>query len=283
MLEKSGLGLIQRISRILKERDTQMPISTVNIALTGSILLLMTSLGAAGEIIDLTYSFSEETVYWPTGDEFSLRVDAEGMTEKGYYYTANSFSTAEHGGTHMDAPLHFAEGMPSIEEVSLNRLVAPAVLIDVEKKTVDDNDYLITVEDFVSWERRHGVIRDGHIILLRTGWGKYYPDKELYLGTAERGPAAVSKLSFPGLDPRAAEWLVKNREVAAIGLDTASIDRGKSEFFKAHRILFAAGIPVFENVANLDQLPETGFRVIALPMKIKGGSGAPLRIVAILD
>jgi kynurenine formamidase len=247
------------------------------------VSVLVTIAGTAGKIIDLTYSFSEETVYWPTGDDFALRVDAKGETEKGYYYTANSFCTAEHGGTHMDAPVHFAEGKPSVEGVSLDRLVAPSVLIDVEKKAMANPDYLVTVEDFISWENDNGKIKDGYIVLLRTGWGKYYPDKERYLGTAERGAAAVSRLSFPGLDPAAAEWLVNHRKIAAIGLDTASIDRGKSEYFRAHQILFSAEIPVFENVANLDQLPEKGFQVIALPMKIKGGSGAPLRIIAILD
>jgi len=247
-----------------------------------SSILTPVSGEASRKIVDLTYPFSAETVYWPTGDEFSLRVDAAGITEQGYYYTANSFATAEHGGTHMDAPIHFAEGMPSVEKVSLDRLVGPAVLIDVESKARRNPDYLVSLADFEAWESRHGRIEDDRIVLLRTGWGEYYPDKEKYLGTEQRGPDAVSKLSFPGLDPDAARWLVEHRKISAIGLDTASIDRGKSELFESHRILFTAGIPVFENVANLDQLPETGFEVFALPMKIEGGSGAPLRIIAVL-
>ncbi len=257
-------------------------ITTLSFVTFGFSLFLVASEGTSRSIIDLTYSFSSDTIYWPTGDDFSLRVDAEGMTEKGYYYTANSFSTAEHGGTHLDAPVHFARGMPSVEKVSLERLVAPAVLVDVEVKAKGNPDYLVHVDDFAEWEQKNGTIKAGQILLLRTGWGKYYPDKEKYLGTAERGADAVAKLSFPGLDPAAAKWLVAHRKISAIGLDTASIDRGKSELFEAHQILFAAGIPVFENVANLDQLPETGFEVIALPMKIKGGSGAPLRIIAIV-
>lgn len=238
--------------------------------------------GDGPKIMDLTHSFSSQTVYWPTVDGFALRVDAEGVTEKGYYYTANSFSCAEHGGTHMDAPLHFAEGMPSVEQVDLDRLVGSAVVIDVTVSAAADPDYLVSVQDVSAWEQQHGPIPDGNIVLLRTGWGTYYPDKKKYLGTARRGSEALAELSFPGLDPVAAKWLVENRNIAAIGLDTASIDRGKSELFKAHQILFAAGIPVFENVANLEQLPERGFEVVALPMKIEGGSGAPLRIIAIL-
>jgi kynurenine formamidase len=118
---------------------------------------------------------------------------------------------------------------------------------------------------------------------LRSGWGRYYPDKSKYLGTERQGEAAVRELHFPGLAPAAADWLVNNRKISAIGLDTASIDRGQSQFFECHRILFKAGILVLENVANMDQLPPKGFELIALPMKIEGGSGAPVRIVALLD
>jgi kynurenine formamidase len=128
----------------------------------------------------------------------------------------------------------------------------------------------------------HGKIEPGTILFLRTGFGKVYPDKRKYLGTDERGAAAVPKLHFPGLDPEAARWLTTNRSIKAIGLDTASIDRGQSTTFDSHRILFEKNIPAFENVANLDQLPSDGFSVIALPMKIKGGSGGPLRIIAML-
>ena len=248
----------------------------------GSLTGLTAEHGTGKQIIDLSYAFSEDTVYWPTAEGFSLRVDSAGLTEAGYYYAANSFFTAEHGGTHLDAPVHFAEGMPSVEEISLDRLLGPAVLVDVQDRALEDSDYQVQVEDFTSWEGEYGTIPTGSIVLLRTGWGRYYPDKKKYLGTDRSGVEALPDLSFPGLDPRAAQWLVEHREISAIGLDTASIDRGQSTMFEAHQILFKAGIPVFENVANLGCLPETGFEIIALPMKIKGGSGAPLRIVAIL-
>ena len=123
---------------------------------------------------------------------------------------------------------------------------------------------------------------DGIIVLLRTGYGAFWPDREKYMGTAELGAEAVEKLHFPGLDPEAAKWLVQERKIHAIGLDTPSIDRGQSSLYESHQILFKANIPAFENVANLDQLPESGFTVIALPMKIRDGSGGPLRIVAVL-
>ena len=256
-------------------------------AVVGVLILVFSAPFVAAEpsaprIIDLTYAFSSESIYWPTADGFSLRVDAKGMTDLGYYYTANSFCAAEHGGTHLDAPVHFAEGMASVERISLSRLLGPAILIDVAANATSNPDYLVSVEDILAWERMHGPIPEGNIVLLRTGWGRYYPDKERYLGTDRMGPEAVSGLHFPGLDPKAAKWLVQNRSVSAIGLDTASIDHGQSRLFESHQILFKAGIPVFENVANLEQLPEKGFEVVALPMKIKGGSGAPLRIIALI-
>jgi len=250
------------------------------LALTAGVAFAQTS---SRRIVDLTYSFSSRTIYWPTADGFRLNVDAEGMTEKGYYYTANSFSAAEHGGTHLDAPIHFAKGMPTIDQIPLERLMAPGIVIDVQNSAARDSDYLIRVEDFSAWERSNGPIPEDCIVLLRTGWGKYYPDKKKYLGTDAKGEAAIAELHFPGLAPAAAEWLVKNRKISAIGLDTASIDRGQSQYFECHRILFKAGILVLENVANLDQLPAKGFDLIALPMKIEKGSGAPVRIVALLD
>ena len=235
-----------------------------------------------GTVVDLSHPYDEDTIYWPTAEGFELKVDFEGMTDKGYYYTANAFCSAEHGGTHIDAPIHFAEGRAPVDQIPLERLMGHAVLIDVSEQCEADADYLVTTEDFERWEALHGAIPEKAIILLRTGFARFWPDRLRYMGTDERGPEAVAKLHFPGLDPEAARWLVANRSINAIGLDTPSIDNGQSTHFESHQVLFAADIPAFENLANIDQLPETGFLVIALPMKIAGGSGGPLRIVAIV-
>jgi kynurenine formamidase len=235
-----------------------------------------------GALVDLTYPFDEHTIYWPTGEHFVLHQEARGMQPGGYYYEANSFSAAEHGGTHLDAPSHFAEGHWHADAIPLERLIGPAVLVDVREQAARDRDYLVSVDDFTRWEESHGRLPEGVIVLLRTGWGKRWPDAERYLGTAERGAEAVPKLHFPGLDPAAARWLVGERAIHAIGIDTASIDAGPSTLFESHRTLFAGDVPAFENLAHLDELPETGFQIIALPMKIGGGSGGPLRIVAVV-
>lgn len=243
---------------------------------------ISTAQKAAGKLVDLTYSFSSDTIYWPTADGFQLKTDSEGMTEKGYYYSAYSFSAAEHGGTHMDAPVHFAKGMPSIDQIPLDRVIGPGVLVDVEKPAAGKPDYQITENDLMAWEKANGRIPDHCILLLRTGWGKFYPNKKTYLGTDKRGPDAVAELHFPGLAPSAARWIVANRKISAVAIDTASIDFGQSKLFETHQTLYKEGILAIENVARMEDLPARGFEIIALPMKIRGGSGAPVRIIAVL-
>ena len=249
-------------------------------ALLSVVLLVPPPQRPAKHIIDLSYAFDSSTVYWPTAEQFQLETDFEGVTEQGYYYSAFRYRAAEHGGTHIDAPMHFAKGHHSVDQIPLEQLMGAGVLIDVTAQCAANVDYLVSVADIQNWEKRYGRIPAGSIVLLRTGFGKFYPDRKKYLGTDERGAGAVPKLHFPGLDPKAARWLTENRVIKAIGLDTASIDYGQSKVFESHRILFDKNIPAFENVANLDQLPAKGFSVIALPMKIARGSGGPLRIIA---
>lgn len=236
-----------------------------------------------GELVDLSHPYDDQTIFWPTALEgFKLEKVSDGMTPAGYYYAANNFCTAEHGGTHLDAPVHFAQGHPAVDQVPLNRLMGDAFVIDVSAAAERNPDYLITVEDFEKFEKDHGAIPADAIVLLRTGFSKRWPDAVRYMGTGERGEGAVAKLHFPGLHPEAARWIVKNRPIKAIGIDTASIDYGQSTLFESHRALYEHDIPAFENLTNLDRLPITGAHIIALPMKIAKGSGAPLRAVAIL-
>ncbi len=233
-------------------------------------------------LVDLSHPFNERTIYWPTAKEFELTEVAHGETEGGYFYAAYNYEAAEHGGTHLDSPVHFARGRNTTEEIPLRRLVGRAVVVDVSERALDDRDYLVSRADLRAWERANGRIQRRTIVLLRTGWSRYWPDAERYLGTAERGEQAVPNLHFPGLSAAGARWLVNRRGVKAVGIDTASIDYGQSTDFRAHRILGADNVPVFENLARLGRLPNRGFAVVALPMKIDGGSGGPLRIMAVL-
>lgn len=236
---------------------------------------------ASGRWVDLTYAFDSTTIYWPTNEPFHLTVVSARRLPAGYYYAANNLSAAEHGGTHLDAPVHFVEKKRTTDKIPLDQLIGPAVVIDVRKQADSSADFRVHQSDILDWEAAHGEIPEGTMVLFLTGWGSRWPDRARYLGTTKTGAAGVAELRFPGLDLDAARALVR-RKVKAVGIDTPSIDYGRSTTFTVHRRLGASNIPVFENVAELDKLPATGAFVLALPMKLSGGSGGPLRIVALL-
>ena len=238
---------------------------------------------AGATIVDLTHAFDASTVFWPTEEEgFVLETVFAGRTEGGYWYEANRFRSAEHGGTHLDAPVHFGEGRHAVDAIPLERLAGPAVRVDVSAACAADPDHAVTVAELRAFEATHGRIPDGAIVLVHTGWSRHWPDRARYLGSDRRGPEAADALRFPGLSAEAARWLAGERRVAAVGIDTASLDPGASRSFAAHRELAAAEVPGLENLTGLDRLPPRGFSLVALPMKIRGGSGAPLRAIAVL-
>lgn len=233
------------------------------------------------QLVDLTHAYNAETLFWPTSPStFQLEVLAAGPTEGGYYYSANAFSTPEHGGTHLDAPIHFAEGRQTADQIPLDRLMAPAVVIDITDQAATDPDYRLSADDVLAFEAAHGMIAPGTIVLLRTGWSTRWPDRLAYLG--DDTPGDASRLQFPSFGEDAARLLVEEREVAMLGADVASIDYGQSSDFIVHRIAAERNVPGLENLTNLDQLPATGATVIALPMKIEGGSGGPVRVVGLV-
>ncbi len=233
-------------------------------------------------VLDLTHPFDDRTLYWPTATSaFELERLAYGPTAAGFFYAANRFCTPEHGGTHLDAPIHFAAEGWTADQIPLDRLIGPGVVIDIAVQAAADPDYRLTREDVLAWEKLHGLIPAGAIVLLRTGWGARWPDRERYFG--DKTPGDASHLHFPSYGQAAAELLVKERQVVALGVDTASIDHGPSKDFIVHQIASQANVAGLENVAQLEQLPPTGAWVLALPMKIAGGSGGPVRIVALLQ
>lgn len=233
----------------------------------------------ADQMVDLTWDFAEDTVYWPTEEGFRRQRDTWGQTEEGYFYASGSFAASEHGGTHLDSPIHFAEGRWTTEQIPLAHLIGPAMVIDVAAAAARDRSYLVQPEDIRRFEERYGAIPAGAIVMVHTGWGRFWPDRRQYLGTDK--PGDVENLSFPGLSAEAASELAR-RGVAGVGIDTASLDHGPSQDFLAHRILSEQNIYGLENVANMEKLPPAGATVIALPMKIRGGTGGPARIVAVL-
>ena len=233
------------------------------------------------QLVDLSHTYDKDTLYWPTSPSAFEKTELSfGAVEGGYFYSAYTVCTPEHGGTHLDAPMHFAEGGASTEQIPLGNLIAPAIVIDVSEQAAADRNYRLSVADVRRFETQHGEIAQGTIVLLRTGWSEYWPDANGYLGDDKPGDA--SNLEFPGFGAEAVRLLAEDRRVAVLGVDSASIDFGPSQDFIAHRIAAAAGVVNLENLTNLDQLPATGATILALPMKIGGGSGGPARVVALV-
>lgn len=235
---------------------------------------------AASNILDMTHDFAtDETLYWPGAKPFKLTIEVRGELENGFYCEANSFCASEHGGTHLEAPSHFARNASRIGEVLLDRLIGEAVVIDVSENVAKNRDYQCKVKDFTKWEAANGKIPDGTILLLHTGWGKHWPNQLSYFGTTSLD---TSKLHFPGLHPRAAKWITSKRNIKLVGIDAPSVDHGQSRFFEANRLFAEKEIPLIVNVANMEKLPLKGATVYAIPMKIREGSGAPVRLFAVL-
>ncbi|MEP7363771.1 MAG: cyclase family protein [Acidobacteriota bacterium] len=249
------------------------------LALFATIPLLPAQAIDPAKVIDLTHTFDANTIYWPTEKGFEWEKEVWGKTAGGYFYASAKFSSAEHGGTHIDSPLHFAEGKASVDQLTVQQLIGPAVVIDISTSCAKNPDYLASPQDLAAWEAAHGRIPAGSIVLFRTGWSAYWKNKKRYMGTDKAGD--VAGLHFPGISPASAKVLLERR-IRAVGIDTASIDYGQSKDFQVHRTLYAAGIYGLENVADLEKLPATGATLISLPMKIGGGTGGPVRIIAIL-
>ena len=236
---------------------------------------------AAKHFVDLTHTFDGKTLYWPTSPSaFEMKTLFRGTTPAGFFYQANTIAMPEHGGTHLDAPFHFSEKGQSTEAIDVRRFVAPAVVIDATAAARKDRDYRLSAEDVKRWESAHGRIPAGAVVILRTGWESRWPDRKAYFG--DDTPNDATKLHFPSYGKDSAELLVNERRVGALGVDTPSIDYGPSQDFAVHQVASAAQVFGLENLTNLARLPEAGAWIVALPMKIGGGSGGPLRAVAIL-
>ena len=232
----------------------------------------------AGEltVVDMTHALSASMPHWPGPSTNPFVHDTLAAHESGAPMMA-AISTPEHHGTHLDAPIHGGDGLPSVDALSAAQLFGPAVVVDVTEAVSADPDYAATAGDLAAWESRNGTIPEGAVVLLRTGWGARWPDQDRYMAVDEGGT-----LHFPGFSPEAARFLIEERSIRGIGADTPSVDPGAADGFPVHGIVNGSGRYQLENVANVDQLPESGAYLIVAPVKIEGGSGGPVRIFGVV-
>lgn len=232
---------------------------------------------AAGEteLVDLTYALNEKSPFWPGDDyqPFELRTIAT-LEKNGV--SSKAFSMPEHFGTHIDAPCHFERGQLTLDQIASEDLFAPGVVVDISVLAEGDPDYRLTISDLTDWEQRHGTIPKKGIVLLRTGWSRFWSSNVRY-----RNQDVQGKMHFPGFSAEAVRWLIKEREIRGVGIDTLSIDYGLSTDFIVHHLINGAGRYGLENVAQLDKLPARNFFLIVAPIKITSGTGGPTRVFAI--
>lgn len=227
-------------------------------------------------VIDLTHALNDKSPFWPGENyqPFQLR-DIATLARNGV--SSKAFAMPEHFGTHLDAPCHFEEGQVTVDQIAAADLVAPGAVVDVTMKAEQDPDTRATVEDLQAWEQQHGPLPRRSIVLLRTGWGRWWTEPARY-----RNQDTLGQMHFPGFSADAVRWLIRERDIRAIGIDTLSIDHGPSRDFIVHHVLNGAGRYGLENVANLEKLPARNFFLLVAPIKIQGGTGGPTRIHAIL-
>jgi kynurenine formamidase len=225
-------------------------------------------------VLDLSYSINDKLVPWP-GDEKFFEAKVNATIEKNGYFT-RSFWMLEHYGTHLDAPAHFPPGKATVDQIPAKQLMGPAIVLDVRAEGAKDADYQLPATGAEEWEKRHGRIPEGAIVLLRTGWASRWPDAQRY-----RNQDAQGKMHFPGFSTEAAKLLI-DRKVSGLGCDTMSIDYGASGDFAVHHLALGAGLYHLENLADLAEMPESGAFLVVAPIKLEGGSGGPVRVFALL-
>jgi kynurenine formamidase len=225
-------------------------------------------------VLDLAYAINDKLVPWP-GDNRWFEATVNASVAKDGYFT-RSFWMLEHYGTHLDAPIHFPPGTIPVDEIPVKRFFGMAVVLDVRREAAAEADYQFPAARIDQWEKRHGQIPEGAIILLRTGWASRWPDVRRY-----RNEDATGRMHFPGFSVDAVEQLIK-RNISGIGSDTMSVDQGSSADFAVHRLALGSGLYHLENLSDLSELPEAGAHLVVAPIKLEGGSGGPVRVFALL-
>lgn len=227
-------------------------------------------------VIDLTHTLDDRSPNWEGTEHSPFHAKELGNLERDGYYS-RAFTTEEHYGTHLDAPAHFARGMWTVEQIPAERLVRPLVVLDVRAKALHDPDYEVSVQDVADWEEQHGEIPGGAVVMVCTGWEQYWGSHKQFRNLQPDGLP-----HFPGFALDTAEFLVKTRNVVGLGIDTMSVDKGATTSYPVHQFTAQEGVYHLENVAGLSRVPPSGATLVVAPLKLGDGSGAPVRLLALV-
>ena len=228
---------------------------------------------AADNVLDLTHTLSPAFPIWPNNEPIKL-TNKSTFAKNGFY--SNRWDIGEHHGTHLDAPAHCSASGATVEKVDPASLVAPAVVLDIRERVKTDTDAAVSVDDLAAWEKAHGRMPKGCAVCLNSGWDAHAGDAPKFLGTD-----AANALHFPGFSKAAAEFLLNERQVAGLLVDTLSIDTGAATDFPVHKLWLGAGRWAVECVANLGKVPPSGASVFVGVPKVRGASGGPARVLAL--
>ncbi len=231
---------------------------------------------AVAGVVDLTHSISDKDPNWEGTAKSPYQTRTVSDLQKDGYF-AREISLPEHFATHVDAPAHFARGAWTVDQIPAERLVRPLVVIDERKEAQANPDHQLSVDDIANWEQANGHIPPGAVVMLHTGW-----DSRWYSMSSYRNADSKGAMHFPGYSLEAAKFLVNARQVVGLGIDTLSIDPGVAKDFPVHHFTAAHQVYHIENVANLEKVPETGTIVVVAPAKLEGGSGGPVRVLALV-
>jgi len=231
---------------------------------------------ATPTVIDLTHTLDDRSPNWEGTARSPFQAKISGNLEHDGYY-GRTFTTDEHYGTHLDAPAHFARGMWTVEQIPPERLVRPLVVLNVRDKASQNPDYEVSVEDIATWENQHGEIPSGAVVMAYTGWEGYWSSHKQFRNLQDDG-----LLHFPGFSLEAAKFLVKTRRVVGLGIDTMSVDKGATTTYPVHKFTSQESVYHLENVAGLALAPPSGATVVVAPLKLGDGSGAPVRLLALV-
>ncbi|GLV44973.1 Cyclin A [Carabus blaptoides fortunei] len=228
--------------------------------------------------VDLTWNFDNNTIYWVGVQPFTFTKVLAEFTKGNFWLAMNEFCAGEHGGTHIDAPYHFNKEGLKVGDIPLERLIAHGVVIDISKEVeITGPSAKLEASHLIKWVEQNGEFESNTVILVKFGWSQYFHNKTEFLGTIQE---SSNSLHFPGLSEEAAQWIADTKKVVGVGVDTASIDPGSVTAGLAHRVLNGQNIYLLENVKLLEDLPARDFTLLVMPMKIREGTGAPLRLVA---